>query len=153
MREREKRKTLIEPKVRLLLWVYLHGIKDESNWRSKLARKIDYGTGNLDLQINDLMDKNLIESCAQNSVDPPYKITEDGKRFLQPIMFTSKIGMFMGVWVSIWSVVYFLIFFNQPLLMMIYWLPLLIASFMMLAVVLIFYPYLLMRLGKISYQR
>jgi hypothetical protein len=33
------RKRLIEPKVRLLLWIYLEGIKDENKWRSKMSKK------------------------------------------------------------------------------------------------------------------
>jgi hypothetical protein len=35
------KKRLIEPKIRLLLWIYLHSIKDESNWRARIAKEIE----------------------------------------------------------------------------------------------------------------
>lgn len=144
-------KRLIEPKVRLLLLIYLHGIKDESNWLVKLSGKIDYGEGNTQTQLIDLLDKNLIESRNPITGGPPYKITDDGKKFLQPILFTQKIGMAISIWVSIWAAIDCFIFFNQPIIMLVYWLPLLIVSFLILAVVLIFYPYVLLRAGKIGY--
>lgn len=151
MPKKKVKKRLIEPKVRLLLWVYLHGIKDESNWLAKLAKEIDYSEGSLYTQILDLQNKNLIESYNPNGEGPPYRITEEGKSFLKPITFTMKIGMATSVWVTLWTVVYYLMFHGQPILMIAHWLPLLIVSFVIFALVLIFYPHLLLKLGKISY--
>jgi len=151
MRKRKIKKRLIEPKVRLLLWTYLHGIKDESNWLAKLAKEIDYSEGSTDTQLIDLLDKNLIESLNPNTGGPPYKITDEGKKFLQPILFVTKIGIVTSIWVGLWAIIYYLYFFNQPILMITSWLPLLVVGFVILALVLLFYPYLLLRLGKISY--
>ncbi|MEM3641126.1 MAG: hypothetical protein QXH37_04320 [Candidatus Bathyarchaeia archaeon] len=142
---------MIETKVRLLLWIYLHGVKSESNWLAKLADELDYGEGNIWTQLTDLLDKNFIEPQNPKSTGPPYRITEEGKRFLQPVLVTQRIGMVVGIWVSLWSVIYFLMYLNQPLLMIVCWLPLLIVSFIILALVMIFYPYLLLKLGKLSY--
>ena len=151
MRRKKVKKRLIEPKVRILLWIYLHNVKDESNWLAKLAKEIDYSEGSLYTQIIDLQSKNLIESCNPNGKGPPYRITDEGKSFLRPILFTTKIGALTSVWTALWAIVYYLIFLNQPVLMIAYWLPLLIVSFAVLALVLIFYPHLLLKLGKISY--
>jgi len=150
MPRRRIKKRLIEPKVRLLLWTHLHGIKNESNWLAKLADKMDYSEGSIDTQLADLLDKNMIESLNPDSRAPPCRITDEGKRFLQPILFTTKIGI-VTLWLSLWTVVYYVYYFNQPLLMIAYWLPLLLASFAILALVLLFYPYLLLKLGKICY--
>ena len=151
MPRRRTKKRLIEPKVRLLLWTYLHGIRNESNWRAKMARGLDYGEGNIDTQLIDLLDKNFIEGLSPDKGGPPYRITDEGKRFLQPILFTTTIGIAVTLWLGLWTVVCYLYFFSQPVLMVVYWMPLLLASFIVLALVLLFYPYLLMKLGKISY--
>lgn len=151
MSERRIRKRLIEPKVRLLLWTYIHGIKNESNWLAKLAKEIDYSEGSVNTQLGDLLDKNLIESRNSNAVGPPYKVTNEGRKFLQPILFTTKIGAATTIWVGLWAVIYYSLFCSQPILMIAYWLPLLIVSFAILAIVLLFYPYLLLKLGKIGY--
>jgi hypothetical protein len=145
------KKRLIEPKIRLLLWIHLRGIKDESNWRPRMSKIIDYSEGSLDTQLTSLLNSNLIKSLSLNVKDPPYEITDEGKKFLQPILFTSKIGMAVSLWVAAWGIIYFLAFLNNPVLMIVYWLPLLIVSFAVFAVILIFYPYLLLKLGKISY--
>ena len=39
MPKKKIKKRLIEPKVRLLLWISLYGIKDESNWLANIAKK------------------------------------------------------------------------------------------------------------------
>jgi hypothetical protein len=144
------KKRLIAPKIRLLLWINLYGIKDESNWRSKLAKKIDYSEGSLDSHIKDLLDKKFIESLNPNKIDPPYKITEEGKSFLNPILFTTKIGVITTIWVTIWGVIYLLIF-NNPVLVMGSWFSLLLVSFIILSLVLAFFPHILVRVGKRSY--
>jgi predicted transcriptional regulator len=151
MKRKKIKKSLIEPKVRLLLWIYFRGISEKDNWRTRLAKSIDYGKGNVDTQLVDLLDKGFIQSLNPNNKDPPYRITDEGKKFLQPILFTSRIGMAVSLWVAIWAIIDYLEFLNQPVLMITYWLPLLIVSFAILAVVLIFYPYLLLKLGKTSY--
>ena len=145
------KKRLIEPKVRLLLWIYLQGIKDENNWRARISKIIDYSTGSTDKDLIDLVDKGLIESLNQNKVNPPYRVTEEGQNFLRPILLTQKIGIFTGLWVSIWAVIFFALFYNNLTLMVVFWLPLLIASFIMLVIVLIFYPQILVYRGKRSY--
>ncbi|MEM4703651.1 MAG: hypothetical protein QXJ02_01070 [Candidatus Bathyarchaeia archaeon] len=81
MSKKKVKKRLIEPKIRLLLWIYLYGIKDESNWLAKLAKKIDYSEGSLQTQIIDLQNKNLIESRNPKGEGPPYIITDEGKTF------------------------------------------------------------------------
>ena len=146
------RKRLIEPKVRLLLWIYLQGIKDEANWRSKISKIIDYSKGSTDSELSDMLDKGLIESLNRDGVSPPYRLTDEGQSFLRPILFTQKVGMFAGLWVSIWAVIYYAIFYNIPALMVAFWLPLLIATFIMLVIILIFYPHLLVYTGKRSYR-
>jgi hypothetical protein len=151
MKRKKNRKSLIEPKVRILLWIYLRGVSEKNNWRTRLAKSIDYGKGNVDTQLIDLWDKGLIESLNPDDKGPPYRITEEGKKFLQPILFTSKIGMAISLWVAIWAIIDYLEFLNRPVLMVIYWLTLLIVSFAMLAIVLIFYPYLLLKLGGTTY--
>jgi hypothetical protein len=91
--EKEKyKKTLIQPKVRLLLTIYLEGISGKGNWRKKVSESIEYGKGNVDTQLISLLDDKLIESLNLNKRDPPYRVTKEGKRFLQPILFTSKIS-------------------------------------------------------------
>jgi hypothetical protein len=151
MQKAKIKKRLIEPKVRLLLWIYLHGIKDESNWRGKIAKVIDYSETSLDTLLTDLVHKDLIESLNLSGQGPPYKVTDEGRRFLQPILFTNKIGMGISIWVALWAVIYYLEFLNQPIRMIVYWLPLILVSYAILALVLIFYPLLLLKLGKISY--
>lgn len=151
MPKKQIKKRLIAPKVRLLLWIYLYGVKDESNWRSKLAKKMDYSEGSLDSQITDLLDKKFIESQNPNKKDPPYKITDEGKSFLNPLMFTTKIGTFISIWVAGWMVVYFLIFVSNPMLVMLSWFPLLLVSFIIFALILTFYPHILVRVGKKSF--
>lgn len=145
------KKRLIEPKVRLLLWIYLLGIKNENNWRAKLSRKIDYSTGSTDTELMDLLEKGMIESLNGDKISPPYKVTDVGISFLHPILLTQKIGIFTGVWVALWTVIYFIFFRDALILMVIYWLPLLVATFIMLVIVLIFYPYLLAYQGKKRY--
>jgi len=150
--EKEKyKKTLIQPKVRLLLTIYLEGISGKGNWRKKVSESIEYGKGNVDTQLISLLDDKLIESLNLNKRDPPYRVTKEGKRFLQPILFTSKIGMAVALWVSMWAVIYYFEFQSQIIVMITFWLPLLITSFIILALVLIFYPYILLKAGKIGY--
>jgi len=151
MSKKKVKKRLIEPKVRLLLWIHLYGIKDESNWLAKLAKEIDYSEGSLQTQLIDLQNKNMIESLNPKGEGPPYRITDEGENFLKPITFTRKIGMAITFWVILWGIVYYLIFLNQPILMIFFWLPLLFVSFVILALILTFYPHLLLRLGKKSY--
>jgi hypothetical protein len=56
--EKENQKTLIEPKARPLLWIHLHGVKDESNYLAKPAKEIDYSEGSIKSEfIPDLMEK------------------------------------------------------------------------------------------------
>jgi len=150
--EKEKyKKTLIQPKVRLLLTIYLEGISGKGNWRKKVSESIEYGKGNVDTQLISLLDDKLIESLNLNKRDPAYRVTKEGKRFLQPILFTSKIGMAVALWVSMWAVIYYFEFQSQIIVMITFWLPLLITSFIILALVLIFYPYILLKAGKIGY--
>jgi len=144
------RKRLIDPKVRLLLWIYLYGIKDESNWLAKLAKEIDYSEGSLYTLLIDLQNKNLVKSLNPEGEGPPYMITDEGKRFLEPLIFTRKISIFLIVWVSFWSLIYYFAFLNNPIFM-VYWLLLLIVSFAITSIILLFYPHLLLKLGKISY--
>ena len=145
------KKRLLEPKVRLLLWIHLRGIKSENNWRSKISKIIDYSTGSTDKELLDLLDKGLIESLNRDKVSPPYRVTDDGASFLRPILFTQKVGMFTGLWVALWTAIYFVFFYETPILMVIFWLPLLVATFIMLVIVLIFYPYILVYQGKRRY--
>ncbi len=148
---KKNKKTLIEPKVRLLLSIYLQGFPKKLGWQKKLRKDLDYGKGNLRTQITSLLDDNLIESKNPNKVDPPFKITSEGKKFLGPILFASKVGMFLGLYVSFWTVIIYVVYANQPLLQVTIIFPVVMVSFVVLAIVLIFYPYLLLKLGKIHY--
>lgn len=145
------KKRLLDPKVRLLLWIHLHGIKDKTNWRSKTSKIIDYSTGSTDKELLELLDKGLIESLNRDKVSPPYRVTDDGEVFLHPIMLTQKIGVFIGLWVALWTIIYFVFFYDIPILMVTFWLPLLVATFIMLVIVLIFYPHILVYQGKRRY--
>jgi predicted transcriptional regulator len=152
MKSKKVKKTLIEPKVRLLLWIYLHGVKNESNYLARLAKQIGYSEGSLKSHIIPrLLEKNLIESFNSDKESPPYKITEKGKKFLWPILFTRRIGLFIITWVGIWTLIDYLCFIDNPILMLSSWLPLLLLSFAILSIVLILYPYLLVTRGKIGY--
>jgi hypothetical protein len=130
---------------------------DKLVWRQRrnqlalqTGKKIDYSEGSMDSHIKDLLDKKFIESLNPNKIDPPYKITEEGKSFLNPILFTTKIGVITTIWVTIWGVIYLLIF-NNPVLVMGSWFSLLLVSFIILSLVLAFFPHILVRVGKRSY--
>ena len=145
------RKRLIEPKVRLLLWIYLYGVKDESNYLAKLADKIDYSEGSIKSHLEDLLDKKFIVSLNSDRVSPPYKVAEDGKRFLKPILFVTRIGIAVTAWNALWALIFYYLYTNQPVLVLVSWFPLLLVSFAVFSIVLLFYPYIIVKFGKISY--
>jgi hypothetical protein len=149
---RRNKKTLIEPKVRLLLSIYLNDMSKKSNWRNKLEKDLACGKGNLSTYLTDLVDDGLIESQNPNGTDPPLKVTAQGKKFLGPIIFTSRIGMFILSWVGIWVALDYVIFAGQPVIVASIILPLIIFSFLALALILMLYPYLLLKGGKTHYR-
>lgn len=150
MTERYK-KTLIEPKVRLLLSIYFQGFPQRSGWRKKLQKELDYDKGNLSTQITSLLDDKLIESRNTDGISPPYKVTREGKRFLKPIIFPFQIGLFIIIWVATWSVIFYVLFNSQPLVLVSAFLLFMAVSFIAVAVALIFHPYVLLKAGKVSY--
>jgi hypothetical protein len=150
MSERYK-KTLIDPKVRLLLSIYLQGFPNRTSWRKKLEKELDYDKSNLSNHLTELFDDKLIESVNHNGKSPPYKITKEGKRFLKPIIFPFQIGLFIISWVALWFVVFYLLFNSQPIVMASAFLVFILFSFVSVALILIFQPYVLLKAGKISY--
>lgn len=150
MTERYK-KTLIDPKVRLLLSIYLQGFPNRRGWSKKLEKELNYDKSNLSNHITDLLHDNLIVSLNSDRVSPPYKVTKEGKRFLKPIIFPFQIGLFILIWVASWSLIFYSLYHSYPLLLALVFMIFIIVSFVGVALILIFQPYVLLRAGKTSY--
>jgi hypothetical protein len=150
MSERYK-KTLIEPKVRLLLSIYLRGYPQKSTWTRKLKSELDYDKSNLSNHLKELLHDKLIESKNPNGIDAPYKITRQGKKFLKPIIFSYQIGLFILIWSASWSLIFYLLYSSQPLMLALTFMIFILISFVGIAIILILQPYVLLKAGKISY--
>jgi DNA-binding transcriptional ArsR family regulator len=151
MKKRKVKKTLISPKVRLLLWVCLHGVEDESNYLAKLSDKLDYSEGSIKAHLIDLLDKGLIKSLNPDGVSPPYRGTSEAKKLLEPIFFVRKIGYFFAVFVSCTFLTLIGWYIHHLEFLMLYWVPLTLAGFVFLITILILYPYMLLKCGKIAF--
>ena len=145
----KKGKTLIQPKVRLLLWIYFH--EKECNSLSGIAKAIDYGKGNVKTHIIDLLDKGMIKSLSPDGEGPPYKITEKGVAFLKPLLLPRTVGIMAAILLAALTIICFVAFSKNPILMVAHWLPILIAFIVIFVLILILYPYIILRLGKIRY--
>ena len=150
MSERYK-KTLIEPKVRLLLSIYLQGYPHRSSWRKKIEKELDYDKSNLSNHLKELIYDELIESKNPDRISPPYKITTQGKRFLKPIIYPFKLGLFIMVWAACWSLFFYILYNGQPLMLALTFMIFILVSFIGVALILILQPYVLLKGGKISY--
>ena len=98
--------------------------------------------------LTDLLDENLIESRNLDRVGPPYIVTAEGKKLLAPIIFTQWIGTFVGIYVGACYGVFYVVFRGQALLVVSLLFPLTLVSFVLLAILLLLYPYILLKLGK-----
>ncbi|MDH7564118.1 MAG: hypothetical protein QHH24_04460 [Candidatus Bathyarchaeota archaeon] len=153
MSRKKARKTLIEPKVRLLLWIRLHGERDQSNYLAKLAKKIDYSEGSLSTLLNDLLAKGFIESLNPDQVSPPYRTTNEAKEFLEPIFLVRKIGYIVALITFLASSTIFWYHAYAPDLLFKWWLPVLVISFSPVVILLILYPNFILEMGKSSYSK
>jgi hypothetical protein len=152
MKKKEFKKTLISPKVRLLLLIHLYGVKDESNYLAQLADKLDYSEGSIKSNlISDLLNKNLIESLIIDNESPPYRTTKEAKKFLDPIFFVRIMGIMFAIFVFAMFFELFYYYIDRTVLLIQLWLPAAIIGFGLLVSVLILYPNLLLRFGKIAY--
>jgi hypothetical protein len=154
MSDRDVKKTLIDPKVRLLLWICLKKeIKDESNYLKKLADKIDYSGGSIRSHfIPELIRENLIESLSPDKRSPPYRATDEAKKLLAPIFFVRTVGILFTIFVAV--IVAALPWYVSNLSFLFYWyLPWITIGFAFLVIVLILYPYFLLKAGKIAFPK
>jgi hypothetical protein len=154
MSNREVKKTLIAPKVRLLLWIYLKKeIKDESNYLKKLADKIDYSEGSIKSHfIPELIRENLIESFSPDKISPPYRATDEAKKLLAPIFFVRTVGIWFTVVVAV-IVAAFPWYASNPSFLFYWYLPWVTGGFAFLLTVLILYPYFLLEAGRIAFPK
>lgn len=150
MNERYK-KTLIDPKVRLLLSIYLQGFPQRSSWRRKILGELNYDKSNLSKDLTSLLDDSLIQSMNSDRIGAPYKVTKQGKKFLKPIIFPFQIGLFILIWTATWSAIIYLLYNSQPLALALAFMVFILFSFVVVALILIFQPYILLKTGKISY--
>lgn len=153
MKKRKFKKTLIEPKVRLLLWIHLHGVKDESNYLAQLADKIDYSEGSIKSHLlSDLLDKGLIESLSPDKESPPFRTTKEAKKFLEPVFMVRKLGYISLFYLfSMFSLLVGWYIYN-PALLVLWWVPITIFGFLAICFVLVLYPQILLKLGKMAYS-
>lgn len=153
MKEKKVKKTLIEPKVRLLLWIHLHGVKDESNYLAKLAKKIDYSEGSIKSHlISDLLESKLIESLNPDKESPPYRTTREAKKLLEPIFLIRTIGLWFAIFVTVVLLSLFW-YIDRPALLVYWYLPCTVVGFVVLVVVLILYPQILLKFGKTAFPK
>jgi len=150
MKKRELKKTLIEPKVRLLLWIHLHGVKNESHYLAQLAEKIDYSGGSIRSHLlPDLLDKGLIESLNPDKESPPFRTTNEAKKFLEPVFMVRKLGYISLFYLfAMFSLLVGWYIYN-PALLVLWWMPITIFGFAAICFVLVLYPQILLKLGKI----
>ncbi len=148
MLEERYKKTLIEPKVRLLLSIYLQGFPQRSSKRKKLENELSCDKGNLSKHITSLLHDNLIQSTNPDRVSPPYKVTKQGKKFLKPIILSFQIGLFIIIWAASWGTIFYVLYNSQPIMMAISFLVIILGGFVTAALILIFQPYVLLRVEK-----
>jgi len=146
------RKTVIGAKTRLLLEIALHGVENTPDYLKRLSGKIDYSAGSIKSQfIPDLLSEGLIESLNPDKQSPPYKVTPKGREILGPIFLVRIIGYWVVVLtvVVISTLLYFYIW--NPGLLLLYWFPSTVAGFAAISIVLILYPQIIMRFGKVAF--
>lgn len=147
-KKREIKKTLIPPKIRLLLEIYLHGVKDESNYLARLADKIDYSEGSTHAYIQYFLGTGLIESLGTGD-NPPYRATKDAKELLDPILFVRKLGFTLIFVVCIFfpCFVYYAVYDLMGLICRLF--PSTLMILLMLSIILLYYPQLIVKFGKL----
>jgi hypothetical protein len=151
MKAHKTKKTLIEPKIRLLIRIYLHGVKDESNYLAKLAEEIGYEKGSLKSHLlTTLLDKNLIESTNPDRVSPPYQVTQEAKEILMPFLVIKWLGYASAIFEAVLLFSLFAFYIDNRPLLIFAWLPIAIVGFVILTICLILYPRFLLKLGKIK---
>lgn len=135
--------------MRLLLWIHLHEVKNESNYLAKLAQAIDYSEGSLKSHLlPDLLQRDLIESLNPDKVSPPYKTTNEAEKLLEPIFFVRKMGYLFIFFISAMSAALLSFYIYNPALLILWWLPLTALGFGLLIGALLLYPQILLKLGK-----
>lgn len=118
---------------------------------AQLADKIDYSEGSIKSHLIEFLDKDLVESLNSDGVSPPYRGTSEAKKLLEPIFFIRKIGFIFTVFVFAVFLMLFGWYIYHPTLLIYVWLPLTMAGFCLLIFVLILYPDLLLKIGKIAF--
>ena len=116
-----------------------------------LANKLNYSKGSIKTNLVDLLNRGLIESLNSDGVSPPYKGTVEAKKLLEPIFFVRKIGYFFAVFVFgiLLTLIGWYAYYLEFLVL--YWFPLTLSGFIFLISILILYPYILLKLGKIAF--
>jgi len=147
-KKREVRKTLISPKIRLLLEICLHGVKDESNYLASLSDKIDFSEGSTHGYLQYLLDTGLIESLGVGD-NPPYKATRDAKELLDPILFVRKLGFILILVVCVYSALFVFLWINDSPGLIYRWFPSTMSVLAALSLILIYYPQLILKFGKL----
>lgn len=139
--------------MRLLLWIHLHGVKDESNYLAKLAKKIDYSEGSIKSHlIPDLLESNLIKSLNPDKVSPPYRTTNEAKKLLEPIFLIRTIGYWFAIFGTV-ALLSLFFYIDRPALLVYWYLPFVVMGFEFLIIILILYPHILLRFGKIAFPK
>jgi hypothetical protein len=143
------KKTVIEPKVRLLLWICLKKkIKNESNYLKKLGDRIDYSEGSIKSHlIPELLRKNLIKSLSPDKRSPPYRATDEARKLLEPIFFVRMVALWFALFVIIIALA-LPWYAASPTFLWYWYFPLTVGGFAFLLTVLFLYPYFILKMGK-----
>lgn len=149
MKRKKVKKTLIDPKIRLLLLIYLKGkLKNSPNYLSQLAKKLKYGESNIKTHlIPELIRMNLIESLNIDGESPPYRCTDEGRKVVQPILLVRQIGLYFIAFIVV-AVIGLLYYANNPVLMYYWFVPWTAFGFVLLICVLYFYPDILLKVAR-----
>ena len=149
MKRKKAKKTLIDPKIRLLLLIYLKGkLKDAPNYLSQLAKRLHYGESNIKTHlIPELLKMNLIESLSNDGESPPYRCTAEGRKVLQPILLVRQIGLYFVIFIAV-AALGLLFLASNPVYMYYWFIPWTAFGFILLISVLYFYPEILLRVAR-----
>jgi hypothetical protein len=148
-KKRSPRKTLIDPKIRLLLLIYLNkGLKDDPVYLSKLARKLQYSEGSIKSHlIPELIRMRLIESSNVDGRNPPFRTTNRAKKVLAPFILVRNIALYFTALILVAAAA--LPFYALHPWALYYWfIPLITFGFALLIGVLFFYPDILLRSSR-----
>lgn len=126
----------------------MHGVKDESNYLARLADKIDFSEGSTHGYLQYLLNAGLIESLGVGD-NPPYKATRDAKELLDPILFVRKLGFVLIIAICAFSALFIFLWTVDPTGLINRWFPSTMSVLAALSLVLIYYPQLVLKFGKL----